>query len=476
MTAITAQQKSGFLLSNPASLPFTSNLASIAHQPNLVNPAIHPFDRLNAPFLPATSLQVSPNYPGPQYTLGPTFSDEEDGDDSSFIALKMAMLGLDPIGGPHSEGSSHSVTSPDRWSHLADPLQPNGSRQIRDSRATVQVQTQAQVQYRVRQQQMADLQARQQQAIIFRSYIAAQHQPGSPFSQQRVTEALAMLNLQQAQLATTNPHLQAQLLLQAQAQRALIDAQRQPGYAEPHLTLPLYASATSQRNSSIAQVQANRLARTDGDRPMNPNDADLRARFENAPTTSNDYKTPTNASHPVFEQVWSPPPYTPSNDLGRSPASANRAPVGNALKSPPTARSGQSLQAISSSHADSLATFLSRVRGTGPSRSGSNNSTSGPIDSNDATSISQSTQQKKAFEMQGLGHGKPNNMAVTERAWSAPVASHTLAKQAPRAVSYAGPIRAIAMRQPLGPPGGAKELDERNFHSRSVPDSRHGFC
>jgi hypothetical protein len=39
--------------------------------------------------------QNLPAFAGARHTLGPTFSEEEDGDDSQFIAEKMAHLGLD---------------------------------------------------------------------------------------------------------------------------------------------------------------------------------------------------------------------------------------------------------------------------------------------------------------------------------------------------------------------------------------------
>ena len=38
-----------------------------------------------------------PAFAGARHTLGPTFSEEEDGDDSQFIAEKMAHLGLDRL-------------------------------------------------------------------------------------------------------------------------------------------------------------------------------------------------------------------------------------------------------------------------------------------------------------------------------------------------------------------------------------------
>jgi hypothetical protein len=50
-------------------------------------------------------------YAGAEHTLGPTFSDEEDGDDSNFIASKMAALGLDPNGLPYSSSGFASPVS-----------------------------------------------------------------------------------------------------------------------------------------------------------------------------------------------------------------------------------------------------------------------------------------------------------------------------------------------------------------------------
>jgi hypothetical protein len=43
-------------------------------------------------------------YASNEHTLGPTFSEEEDGDDSDWIASKMASLGLDPNGKPYAGG------------------------------------------------------------------------------------------------------------------------------------------------------------------------------------------------------------------------------------------------------------------------------------------------------------------------------------------------------------------------------------
>lgn len=50
-------------------------------------------------------------YAGADHTLGPTFSEEEDGDDSAFIAAKMAALGLDPNGVPYNQNGYSAVSN-----------------------------------------------------------------------------------------------------------------------------------------------------------------------------------------------------------------------------------------------------------------------------------------------------------------------------------------------------------------------------
>ena len=65
-----------------------------------------------------------------------------------------------------------------------------------------------------------------------------------------------------------------------------------------------------------------------------------------------------------------------------------------------------------------------------------------------------------------LGHGRPSQQTESSRASSAPTPSYIIQEHALRATSHAGPIRAIAIRQPRGPPGGVKELGERNFQTR----------
>jgi len=70
---------------------------------------------------PPLNLAVNPastnhgrkiRYAGAEHTLGPTFSEEEDGDDSEWIANKMAILGLDPQGLPYKNHGAQQVSTP----------------------------------------------------------------------------------------------------------------------------------------------------------------------------------------------------------------------------------------------------------------------------------------------------------------------------------------------------------------------------
>ncbi|GFZ45012.1 hypothetical protein JCM24511_02738 [Saitozyma sp. JCM 24511] len=152
-----------------------------------------------------------------QHTLGPTFSEEEDGDDSEFIAGKMAMLGLDPRGdGYGSQGSSTSS----------------------DLERLAQLKQLAAIQEHTRQQQAQQ----QQQSLLLQQILGRQPTRKSqyPQSSQSSQEELALLHLQQLRAqaqaqaqaqaaASMDPQLQVHFLAQAQAQaqRALLATQLQ---------------------------------------------------------------------------------------------------------------------------------------------------------------------------------------------------------------------------------------------------------
>jgi hypothetical protein len=61
-------------------------------------------------------------YAGAEHTLGPQFSEEEDGDDSEWLASKMAVLGLDPQGVPYNGKLASKVSLRRLRIILARPL------------------------------------------------------------------------------------------------------------------------------------------------------------------------------------------------------------------------------------------------------------------------------------------------------------------------------------------------------------------
>lgn len=128
MTTLAAQSSQNLPRHSPHSLsaaiplPFAPTLGGLTTNSPLQQS--RPASRLTTPLAatPPPPLRLSASeesakhhrkvkYAGVEHTLGPTFSDEEDGDDSTFIASKMAALGLDPNGLPyHSTGFTAAVS------------------------------------------------------------------------------------------------------------------------------------------------------------------------------------------------------------------------------------------------------------------------------------------------------------------------------------------------------------------------------
>jgi len=72
----------------------------------MATPLAAPPPPLNLTANPAsTNLGRRVPFAGAEHTLGPTFSDEEDGDDSEWLANKMAVLGLNPQGAPYNSNN-----------------------------------------------------------------------------------------------------------------------------------------------------------------------------------------------------------------------------------------------------------------------------------------------------------------------------------------------------------------------------------
>ncbi|WWC62796.1 uncharacterized protein I303_105393 [Kwoniella dejecticola CBS 10117] len=212
----------------PSSSPFISTSSSG-----------HASSRLTTPLAPppppplymsahdhASGPERQVRYAGADHTLGPSFSEEEDGDDTAFIAAKMAALGLDPSGRPYNQtGFTHHVPTQPRNNRSRTPLAPTHLQN--------QIQAQAQAQ---RQAQMAYLtqQAQQQQALFHLLSQQTQTQPqpyAQPYNQHpnqnnsnpQMREAMALLELQQIQQSATDRHA----YVMQQAQRAHHQAGKQ---------------------------------------------------------------------------------------------------------------------------------------------------------------------------------------------------------------------------------------------------------
>jgi len=399
----------------------------------------------------------------------------------------MAVLGLDPQGLPYSNGLAQQVSP----SLLRCYRTLTRQTALRDShsRARARAQAQAQAQYdaRVQQQQQqfqnqqrVQLQSQAQQQQLIQAILIAQ-ETGQATHQYR--EALAA---QAQQAITVNSRLQAQgqLVLQAQAERALFATQLQQQqqrqqyqqqlypYREQQTQIPAY---TEDRSVLAAQVQANLQAQTNRNR-ASLNEADIRARFGNATNNvANAYVNPKTSSQPVFENVHSP--FGDAMWKSHAPQSRQaQSAYETQTRSTPTSSSR-----FSTSQGDSISTFLARRRATDESsRSSESEATLISIDTaivsradtaqmSPNPSISEKEHEKVTAQAV-LGNGRPGPLLPTSRVWTTPAQSTNKAGDSPtpRSASHpGGNARTIfPLRQPTGPPGEAKELGEKNFQSR----------
>lgn len=336
--------------------------------------------------------------------------------------------------------------------------------------AQVQAHAQAQLNRQLQLQELAQIQqaqAQQQQAILMQNLSVNQRQPGT--GQQQIRNALAMLELQQTQFI--DPQLQAQLFVQAQAQRALLAAHVQ-GQVDPRqqqCLQQLHLQQMAQLHQSQQPTQLNQRRTPSAHSrmltqptSMTYNDIPLHVRSATASTLYDPYKTPQLNTNPVFESV-----ITPSSEKGRSPIPTPKADTpANQSSRPPAGRFAQARQSQPAGQkpTESLSAFLSRRRAIEePSRTSEAT----------LTTVETPLDQERANTAQTLGIGRPANTNASSRAASTPTSNTARVDPTPRAASYAGQslVRAIAIRQPLGPPGGAQELKEKNFQTLSVPNS-----
>ncbi|KAK4689675.1 hypothetical protein P7C73_g412, partial [Tremellales sp. Uapishka_1] len=391
-------------------------------------------------------------YAGAEHTLGPTFSEEEDGDDSAFISGRMAALGLDPNGLPYRTGGFNNDS----------PTAPRGN-----VRTPVQSPSQAQVQRQFQIQQVAMHQTQQTQQALLLQRILMGQQPGGQNAQLR--DAMSLLELQQA----SNPQLQAHLIAQAQAQaqRAMYTAQNQPGYnPTPNPAIihqqqqqQLYLQQLQlQQQLHLAAMQQYHQGRQ---RAMSPDDAEVRARFESAPNP-----TPTP---PRFSPT-SPP--IPSNSTARrSPEIATPNNTHNGTWRKPSSPSPTSTPKISivdtSAEARPMGRFA-QARKAMQLSSTSEASSSAPAETETSPNASNSD-HSAATQIRELGIGRPplsTQLQNGGRAWTLGSLDQSPIQQprnGVRSQSMSSPhARVSVIRQPVGPPGGPDELGSKNFASR----------
>ncbi|WVQ73407.1 hypothetical protein IAR50_002979 [Cryptococcus sp. DSM 104548] len=432
-------------------------------------------------------------YAGADHTLGPTFSEEEDGDDSAFIAAKMAALGLDPNGNPYSQnGYSGSSRAPKE----------------RRSRTPVVPRNHEPVSY----QQQA-----QQQVLI--SLLSQQASPS------HIREAMALLELQQAQHAATDRHYQTQqqaqkremelLAVQREAtKRQFLQQQqeqqmlklRDQRLQQIHLQQQLAALQTDayqaqvkaerQRSALGAQMTANLQARQDRAAQnywgMGMDSAALKSRFESAPQSA---VSPISEDRGRFESSFYYSGYEAPSAVSGSPASpswrsaesssptksttaSTDGPVNPATKPGGRfARARAALEADGKSSYGTLSAALSK-------RSSSEDHTSAPAEGPiPPAGISHTTPTSPVSDRVpvGLGIGRPvaappktiqSGEKYAPRAFSLPqgVQGGLRAQAEGRSASLpAGQVKRVVVtvaRQPTGPPGDVKDLGDKNFQAR----------
>ncbi|WVW84894.1 hypothetical protein I302_106929 [Kwoniella bestiolae CBS 10118] len=443
-------------------------------------------------------------YAGADHTLGPTFSEEEDGDDTAFIAAKMASLGLDPSGRPYNQ-NGYTQQDP-RSQQYRDP-------RSRSPLAQAQLHAQRQTQMHYLTQQ-----AQQQQALF---HLLSQQNQTQLNPQMR--EAMAILELQQAQQTATDRHAYAQ----RQAQRAYGQAQRQPGWEQAkslqqqqqqiremqylqdlHLqqqlaalqsttNTPAYGRPNSERNALSAQMQANLQARQGRvlaqARGMTLDDSELRARFEAAENYSytppppleprvkfdSASTSPTKGNSPTspsWKSSGSPSP-TKTNILTPTELPTPTHPT-SSVRSPKGGRFAQARQAMAAEGTEKPYGTLTATL-SGRSLNSENFAqtmfTEKTIQEKEEVveAPASPTVEKKPlkYTLGALGNGRPSTVSSnTNRAVTLPVKENNPAQaHSQRAVSQPLlqiPSKVYVVRQPYGPPCEASELGDKNFQSR----------
>ncbi|BEJ17297.1 hypothetical protein CspHIS471_0606980 [Cutaneotrichosporon sp. HIS471] len=495
----------GMPLAPPSTLDVPPRLAAALATP-IPTPLATPLAPPPPPPIHMSSSQPhirSERYAGVDHTLGPIFSDEEDGDDSDYIAAKMTSLGLD----------SNRTNGAARYSNARQDHHNQHEGMPSEFQRRQFAQQQLLHLQMARQQQQQQLEYRQQNAALH-NLLRSTNNP------QQIRELLALAELQRAQEAATTPHsayaqqfAAQQLLNQQVLQQQIMALQAQQMATAGH------------RQALAAQLEAGTLRREREreremrSRPLSPDNSRMRAAFEGA---QSGYFPTTTFSPPIDSAVgvgwsstmgkpapapsshewpfgWNQAPHhhsLPSSKRTPPPTSSTsssiRAPSPPSLTPPPSApavplgRFARTRQELAEAQAaapgaPTLATFLSRRRQTDDdalSTSSYPDATS-PM-SETAPSIGRGPNRKWSAESgrkvsSDLGHVDP--ASYLEWGYRAPAprsqsfsVSRTADDHKPRLYNHIAPAPTHAVsyvtRQPYGPPGSPEELAQKNFASR----------
>lgn len=520
----------------PPVLPpgFTPTLDVPPRLANIVTPVSTPLATPLAP-PPPPPLHASPSNPNlcvsftsgsGSHTLGPTFSDEEDGDDTDFIAAKMAALGIDR-GGRRSH--SFHYTSQRGRTLSTQSSSTDLHRKVQAQQQLLQLQMLKQQQQQQQQQAAAAQQAAAIQAVLL------QNATSDP---QQMREAMALLDLQRAQM-NANAIAQSNAAAALQQRAAALNAQSyQQALQQQILALQAqYAAVTgghvvghpSQRHTIASQLEAGTLRRErerererSRSRPMSPlNDQQLRAAFENAPNaplisppidsatgvgwTSSSRKGSMSAG----EWSWNAPPRTSSTSTIASSRASS--PVTATYPQQPLGRFARTRHDLAAAQAAApgappLTALLTRYRqidddnesALSLSETLANSPTcENPSHVNRFSSGSSSTQSSQNTRKWSVESRFSTASIPSERKWSvesrkvSSESDHTIKEPAtylewgyhapaPRSHSFSSPQLSpnkfasrvpvveptqvsSVMRQPYGPPHSIDELSNKNF-------------
>ncbi|KAL7420782.1 hypothetical protein Q5752_004734 [Cryptotrichosporon argae] len=430
------------------------------------------------PYHPASHLERPTYVPyapaGFQHTLGPTFSDEEDGDDTTFIAERIRALGIDPHAvyaakpapsfDPFQTGHADCYTGKDTYKYDTMPSHPHADRYGRydyheshDRYGRNNPYARYDLPPRHDPAAMYDLHARRarsdREALLAlamkRNEMEAQQDYLDAYRLQLQQAQLQQRALSQLQLAQINHlsnagaagHLPALTLgqLTQSEQTSRLNALRQIGQL-PQVSPPLDMDTRSRDTGGLPAL-ARAAPPTQPVRRLGPNDPTLRAMFESA----------APAPAPLVFVPVGKPTSPVSSRTSRTDGKAHLAALLARREERTAAREASSASSASSP------TELRKTMDETKAR--------GEVAQHEITARGRATQpeetgtaqeeQKQPDPRLELGFGRPQTHMLVRRAATLPALP-------------AGPHSGVArvVRQPTGPPSSSAELVTKNFATR----------